>query len=194
MRQFRFVLIELSRGGKMKKLSIVLMILVMSLFFAGCNAIEDLNGEDTSLAQITTDELYGLDVSWSASNLKTKSTVNHPGILPADYYAPQGFTEEMDKDYYQMSCGSASGLSNLVGTRLEAGQSMTIKVNSQIEKGNLEIVLLKRGDDGHEFLHQFETNATESYTFTAEEFGIYYVRAGVESFAGSVEINRSIQQ
>lgn len=169
----------------------LLILLSLTILFSACNPIEDLNGEDTSLSQIAKDELYGFDVSWSASNLKTKSTVNHQGVVPSNYYAAEGFTEEMDKDYYEMSCGSASGISNLVGTRLEAGQSVTIEVNSQIEEGNLEIILLKRGENNNEFLYQFETDTVDTFTLTAEEFGIFYVRAGVESFAGSIVINRN---
>jgi hypothetical protein len=152
-----------------------------------------MNGEaDTSLSQITAEELYGIEVNWSATSLKTQSSVNHPGILPANYYAPEGFTEEMDKDFYQMSVGSASGITNLVGTRLEAGQGLTIAVESQIDAGNLEIVLLKKGENSNEFIYQFTTDTVDIYRFTAEEFGIYYVRAGLESFAGSIEVNRSV--
>ena len=176
----------------MKKLSFLFVLAVLVFTVAGCDAIDDLNGEaDTSLSQITIEELYGKDVQWSASNLKTKSSVSHSGILPNSYYAAEGFTEELDKDNYQMQCGSASGITNLIAVRLEAGESVTINVESQIDQGNLELVLLKRGEESHEFIYQFETDGTDSYSLSAENFGIYYVRAGLESFGGSIEVTRS---
>lgn len=176
----------------MKKNVPLLLLLFLTLLIVSCASIEDLNGEDTHLSQITTDELYGQEVGWSASNLKKQSYVDHAGMVPADYYAAAGFTEAMDKDYYRLECGSASGTTNLVGIRLEARQDVTLVVESEIREGNLEIVLLKHGEEANEFLYQFETNTVDVYKLSAEEFGIYYVRAGVESFAGMIEVNRGI--
>jgi len=175
----------------MKKLTVFLLLLTITSVFVSCNPIEDLNGADTSLSQITEEELLQKEVNWSAVSLKEKSFVNRPAAMPSDYYAAEGFSEEMDLDHYRMEVGSASGITNLVATRLEAGQGVTIVVESEIEQGNLAIVLLKRGEEHHQLIYQFDTGTVDIYKFTADEFGIYYVRAGVESFAGSIEVNRN---
>ena len=178
----------------MKKLHRLIFFLSIALMIVSCNPIEDLNGSDTSLSQITEAQLLEKEVNWNAVSLKEMSFVNHSGILPSDYYAIEGFSEQLDLDHYRMQVGSASGITNLVATRLEAGESVMIVVESEIEEGNLAIVLLEKGQENHQLVYQFQTGTVDIYKITAEQSGIYYVRAGVESFAGSIEVNRSFSE
>ena len=174
----------------MKRISIYMMSIIGILLLAACGAIEDTNGEDTSLVQITSEQIISHDIGWSASGLKTKS--ERAATRQSNYYANEGFRESDDYDYFQVECKSGSGITNLIATKMEEGQVAVFTVESQIESGNLKIVLLKRGNDADELIYEFTTNEEDTYEYEAEEFGIYYVRAAVESFEGSVAVSRQI--
>jgi hypothetical protein len=161
------------------------------LCLAACEKIDDTNGEaDTSLSQITDETLYGHNLGWSATGLKTQSRRNV--ARTGDYYANEGFREADDYDYYQVSCKSASGITNLIATKLNDGEKAVFEVESQIVSGNLKVVLLKRGEKTDELVYEFETAQTDTFELTSDGFGIYYLRAGVESFGGEIIVTREI--
>jgi predicted homoserine dehydrogenase-like protein len=90
-----------------------------------------------------------------------------------------------------MECKSASGITNLIATKSEEdGGKISFEVSSDIEEGNLYIVLVKRGDEKDEIIYEFITGKKDSYELTANEFGIYCIRAGLESFKGEIIVSR----
>ena len=171
----------------------VLLFFCAALCLAACGKIDDTNGEaDTRLSQITDEELYGHSMGWNATGLKTHSRRNV--ARTSNYYANEGFRETDDYDYYEVGCKSASGTTNLIATKLNDGDKVVFEVKSQISSGNLKVVLLKRGEKTNELVYEFETGKTDTFKLTSDGFGIYYVRAGVESFGGEIVVTREVSE
>ncbi len=171
----------------------VLLFFCTVLGLTACRNIDDTNGEtDTSLSQITDEELYGHNIGWSATGLNTQSRRNV--ARTSNYYANEGFRETDDYDFYKVSCKSASGTTNLIATKLDDGEMAVFEVESQISSGNLKVVLLKRGEKTDELVYEFETGQTDAFELIPDGFGIYYVRAGVESFGGEIIVTREVSE
>jgi len=89
---------------------------------------------------------------------------------------------------------SASGITNLIATKLEGeGEKVSFTVSSRIEQGNLNVVLVKRGDEKDELIYEFKTGKEDAYELIADGFGIYYIRAGLESFKGDIIVSRNFE-
>ncbi len=157
-----------------------LALLAISLFvLTGCGHIEDTNGEDPSLVTITREALAGKTISRTSSGINTVK--ERKRITINTQY------EDIDLDYLEMSGGIISGITNLMAIQLNAGQELTISAESGVQSGNLSLVLLS---PDNKILHEFPTGAYDIAKITAEVDGIYFIRAGCESFTGVILLER----
>ncbi len=165
----------------MKKAISIILVFLMIVLFTACEHIEDSNGDDTSLAVLTMDDLLGKSISYRGSGGST-STVRKNITTVGQY-------EDYDIDVLTMKGGFTSGIKNIMVTELKAGDKFTIESDAGVEKGNLGIILMS---PDNELLHSFSTNGTDSITITAETKGFYIVRMGAESFTGNIQLKRFI--
>lgn len=172
----------------MKKLTIAFIVLFATVVLTSCTEIEDTNGDDTSLCQITQEDLISNSANWSSNKSSTKTKKTSSGYIPNNYYTVE-FSEEIDHDYLSFKCGSASGVSTMVGVKLDVGEEAKITVESSIDSGNLAVIVMEKGES-NTLLYQFANDSEDSYIITAQEDAVYYVRVGAESFGGKVIITR----
>ncbi len=173
----------------MKKIRIVAALLIL-LSLTSCSSIEDSNGaDDTTLSSITEDQILGRDMGWNVFGLKENKS--RLVTRNSDYYSNEGFYESDDYDFYKVECKSASGITNLIATKSEGeSEKISFTVSSNIEEGNLKVVLVKRGDEEDELIYEFITGEQDLYELTVNELGIYYIRAALESFKGEITVSR----
>jgi hypothetical protein len=167
----------------MKKLFLAVISLVSILALSGCAAhIEDTNGDDTSLATLTMEDLTAVSVSARGAGTNIYSerrTITINTIHQTIYY-----------DYLEMYGGKTSGVKNIMATELKAGESLMIACESQVEVGNLAVILIS---PQKELLHEFPIGEYDEFiTGPAPETGEYIVRIGTESYTGAIILEREI--
>lgn len=170
--------------GTTIRLSLLTAVTLAAIFlFTGCAAhIDDPDPTTTTLKTLTLENLADASISYTSSGVSTASKRYNITIVTQH--------EKIDLDYYKMSGGTSSGVNSILATSLKEGQTLRIKCQSKVEKGNLALIVLS---PDREILHQFIINAVDQYEFTADKNGIYFVRIGTESFSGEIELERQFQ-
>ncbi len=159
----------------------LLIFLLTALVLTGCGGhIEDLDESSHELATLTIEDFT------AGSYSSTSSGVN-VSTRGAGYTIAED-TQNIDHDYIKRSGGKTSGLFSIMGTRLSAGEVLRIDTSATPDSGNIGLALITPSG---ELLYLFSIDGSDSYSFTAEEDGIYLVRAGMESFSGDVVVERA---
>lgn len=158
---------------------VVLMILFM---VSGCSHYEDTNGDDPSLQTITLEKMASTSTSFMGSGATiTSRRENFTTVMQY---------EDIDLDYLKMVGGKYSGVKSAVAFEINENDVVTIEVTTNVTIGNLGVILIS---PTHEIIYEFDLNTTDTYTLTAEEEGIYFIRIGTESFGGTLEITRTFE-
>ncbi len=165
-----------------KRILLCVVLLLSSLILTGCGHIEDTNGEDPSLVTIGIEKLTGSSISYTSSGVSTRTSRKNFTIVMQH--------EEIDYDYLEMTGGKTSGVRSIMATELKEGQTLSIHCESNVQSGNLAVILVS---PGNEILHTFPVGTFDTYTTPpAAEKGIYFVRIGTESYSGVILLEREI--
>jgi len=168
----------------MQKYHLILTILLVitALLLSGCGGehIEDLDESNHELNTLSTADFTGGSYSSTSSGVSISTSGSYQTIAED--------TQDIDYDYVNRSGGKTSGLFSVIGARLNAGETMRFDINVVPESGNIGLAVIS---PGAEMLYQFNTPGSDSYSFTAEENGVYLVRAATESFSGEITAERT---
>lgn len=166
---------------KMTQIVILTIITALLLTFTACSHIEDTNGDNTALVTIDLDKLSGTSLSATTNGVSSKSARNN--ITLVDMY------EDIDLDTLEMSGGTTSGIQNIIATEVKAGETLSIYVESRVDEGNLQVILLS---EDNEVVYAFETGTEDVAEVTVEETTTFFVRTGMESYSGTLYVERMI--
>jgi len=167
----------------MKTLPLLILLSCLLLVFltTGCeDHIEDLDESSHELTTLTTEDFTAGSYSSTSSGVNISTQVSG--------YTIAEDTQDIDYDYIKRSGGKTSGVFSFMGTRLSAGESLRIETSVTPESGNIGLAMISSAG---ELMYLFSIEGTDAYSFTAEENGIYIVRAAMESFSGDVVVERS---
>ncbi len=159
----------------------ICMILVLYFVLFSFNHIQDTNGKLTNLVTIDIEEEIKKEVTLYKSNYSTlRCSGGSTGI--------KGELKEVDRDTIKYSTKKISGVKTLQATLMNNGESLSIKVNSNLTMGNLVIVIV---DSNNNIIKEVTLNEEEIVNITSTEEGIYKVICGAESAKFDVVIQRS---
>ena len=165
------------------RLPLLVLPVVVLLLIAGCGShIDDPDPSSADLKTITLEKMADSSISYTSSGVSTVSKRYNITIVTQH--------EEIDLDYVKMSGGKSSGVRSIMATSLKQGQSLRIMCQSNVDKGNLALILLS---PDRRILHRFAINTGDQYQFTADKSGIYFIRMGAESFSGDIQLERQFQ-
>ena len=168
---------------KFCRLPLLVLTVVVLMLITGCGAhIDDPDPSSADLKTITLEKMADTSISHTSSGVSTVSKRYNITIVTQH--------EKIDLDYVKMNGGKSSGIRSIMATSLKQGQSLRIMCQSNVEKGNLALILLS---PDRRILHQFTVNSGDQYQFTADRSGIYFVRMGAESFSGDILLERQFQ-
>ena len=139
--------------------------------------LEDINGDDKSLATITTEmiELTEYDYVMNGNDITKKG--NKSGV--EEYYSG------CDYSYIKSTIKKLTGI-YISQTYLGSGKNVTYNINSNVESGNLRIVIT---DSTNKVLYDIPIDQNTTTTFNAKEGETYFVKFIGESAYITVEIN-----
>jgi len=164
----------------------LLLILLLSgtfLCLTGCGEhIADPDPTSFELKTLSREKLADSSTSHRSSGVSSVSKRYNITIL-TQY-------EKIDFDYLKLTGGKTSGVKGILATSLKKGQTLRLDCASKVDAGNLGLIVLA---PDRKILHQFALNQADSFQFTAEAAGIYFVRMGAESFSGEIELTRTIR-
>lgn len=165
---------------KILPLLILLSCLLLAFLTTGCeDHIEDLDQSSHELNTLTTEDFTAGSYRATSSGVGISTQVTG--------YTIAEDTQDIDYDYIKRSGGKTSGVFNLMGTRLSAGESMRFETTTAPESGNIGLAMISPSG---ELMYMFSIEGTDTYRFTAEENGIYLLRAAMESFSGDLVVER----
>ncbi len=99
----------------------------------------DTNGlENFALTEITRDEILSKDNNYRAVTGSAKSSGKHTNIIGTKL-------RDVDYDYISKSFGKIHGVVILQATKI-SGNTLTLNINSSVESGNAEIVIIIDGE------------------------------------------------
>ena len=119
-------------------LALIGCIVVLVIYFQPTSHIEDINGADnTELAVIAQDEILSSQDVYTAFSL-------HTGYDGAKTHVV-GKMKDYDYEECSLSCKKLSGTYTLQATKTDANQ-LTLDITSQLDEGNMEIVIIVDGE------------------------------------------------
>ena len=162
-------------------LFLAMLLVITILLLSGCGEhIEDLDESSHELNTLTTADFTAGSYSSTSSGVSISTSSSYQTIAED--------TEDIDHDYVKRSGGKTSGVFSVIGARLNTGETMRFDINVEPESGNIGLAVIAPSE---ELLYQFNTPGSDSYSFTAEENGVYLVRAATESFSGEITAERT---
>ena len=140
----------------------------------------DTNGPDNfSLNTITHKEILGSNCKHSANHEVKQLWGNGTKIR-------SGIYQEYDCDNVGYSCGRIDGITILQATKI-TGNTLTLNINSVVESGNAEIVILVDG----EYYCSVDVNQNQSITLQGVADKIVLVKLAAESAKIKVDVSRT---
>ena len=113
----------------------------------------DTNGpENFSLTEITRDEILSKDNNYRSSMVSERHSGHHTNIIGTRL-------RDCDYDYISRSFGKIYGVVILQATKI-SGNTLTLNINSSVESGNAEIVIIVDG----EYYCSVEVNQAQAVT------------------------------
>ena len=141
--------------------------------------IEDINGDDTSLAVLTLDELLSTKDHCAVFGMKYKTDGNQ-SMVGKDL-------EEVDYDTCSYRFKKISGRMTLQATKVDS-DTLTLDVSSTLLSGNAEIIVLV---DGEYYTHA-EVGQEQELVLDQVAGKLVVVKLGAESAEISVSVSRTI--
>lgn len=172
----------------MRKCYIFIICFVIMLSFTSCGTIEDTNGEEDKSLAVITDYKLSQSISGSISVGNSRKSGSQ-----SIYRASDGTNlsdDEYDFDNIEFSFTRLNGTQKAMITYLKKGQKLTIKISSNISKGNFTGVLL---DPDKVILKKIAADEDAVISITAEIEGDYKFIIAGESAEGSIKINRTYE-
>ena len=165
-------------GGVMAFIAIVAAVIIVTT--SGLEHIEDTNGpENTSLSSISKEEFV---------SGKDLYTANHCGFSEkGDQTKVSGTSKSRDYDRCSMYSKKFSGIYTLQATQTDAN-SMTLIVESTINSGNMEIIIVIDG----EYYQHVTTGGKQTIALEDVAGKLVLVRMAAESADISVVVEREI--
>jgi len=144
--------------------------------------IEDRNGsEQTNLAEIKREDILTSDDDFTA--------FSHGESFSGSRTNVDGELKKYDWQYCSFKSNKISGVKTLQATKTDS-QTITLDFSSQLEKGNLEIVIIIDG--------KYYTNAfiNESYSITLTDIAgkTVIVKLAAESASVNVSVSRKLEE
>jgi hypothetical protein len=150
----------------------------MMVFFTSSD-IEDTNGDDTSLAVLTLDDLLSQKNQYSAFGMGHK--------IEGEQTRVNNKLEDVDYDTCSFSFKKISGTKTLHATKVNA-DTVTLHITSELASGNAEIVILVDG----EYYDHAPVGQEQTFVLENASGKLVTVRLGAESAEVSVSVSRTI--
>lgn len=158
---------------------VAILLLINILFFPSYDFPDENGAEDTSLAVITLDDILYDRIGSSA--YMTSYSGKGSGTRVS------GRLDEYDFDQYSYRCKKLNGIVVLQATKTES-DSVTLTVDSTLDKGNLEIVVIV---DGEYYTH-VPVGQQQTVTIQNTYGKLIVVKCAGESAAFSASVERSL--
>lgn len=164
-----------------RRLLLVLLLGGTLLILTGCgDHIDDPDPSSFELKTLSLEKLADSSTSYRSAGVSSVSKRYKITIL-TQY-------EKIDLDYLKLTGGKTSGVKGIMAVSLKKGQTLRLDCVTKVGKGNLGLILTA---PDRRILHQFAINQADSFQFTADQAGTYFVRQGAESFSGEIELTRT---
>ncbi len=159
---------------------VIVAIFVLAICLIPKVEYADTNGPDNfALNTITRKEILSSNCKHSASHEVKQSWGSDTKIRSSIY-------EEYDYDNVSCSYGRIDGIAILQATKI-SGNSLTLNINSVVESGNAEIVILIDG----EYYYSVDVNQNQSVTLQGISNKMVVVKLAAESAKMKVDISRT---
>lgn len=166
----------------MKRFFSIILMACISVMLTSCMShIEDINGDDTSLASI---DLASKIESGSYSSRSSLSSTYYSGDSTYCF-----LDDDIDYDNMDITYGLISGVTKLQCSDMSQGETLTLTINSTLTEGNLEIVVV---GPNNTIVETVAVNEIVTVTIPSTDEGEYFVVIGAESAKVSIEIDREI--
>lgn len=137
--------------------AVILAILIgVIISFASESTFVDTNGTDNfALTEITQDDILSKDNNYRSLMVSEKHSGHHTNIIGTRL-------RDVDYDYISRSFGKIHGVIILQATKI-SGNTLTLNMNSSVESGNAEIVIVVDGE------YYCSVDVHESQTVTLQD-------------------------
>lgn len=175
----------------MKKFITSVLLLLVVICMSGCSLIysklkydvKDMNGDDTSLAVFTDDDICDeLPDNYCLNSIRESE--GDSSYSDEDY-------EDFDMDTVTLMAKSSFSGVGVVQVTYGKSDTITFSVTSKLTEGNLRIVLFDYTN--LTVLYDFEVGTTDSFTLTDASEGEYEVRVAGESAIFDITASRTFE-
>ncbi|MDD3477338.1 MAG: hypothetical protein PHP32_00470 [Candidatus Izemoplasmatales bacterium] len=164
----------------MKKFVLLFAMFLFTASLTACMShIEDLNGDDTSLATINLDSSISSG-SYSSTYSLTSSSYSGGRTYCFSY-------DDIDYDNINLTYSMISGVQKVSCSDMSEGDELSLTITSDLSEGNLEIAVV---GPNNTLIQTVTANATTTVTIPSTAEGEYFVVVGAESAKFSMSIIR----
>lgn len=159
-------------------ITVIVFIVVITSLLSGFDYV-DTNGEDNfALTDIKREDILGTGYGYKSYNFSNNYYGDHTGITSLKY-------QNYDYDYINMSFGKIHGVTFVNATKI-SGDTLELHIESTVESGNAEIVILVDG----EYYRSVEVNKKESVILEDISNKEVFVKLGCEGAKMEIEVAR----
>jgi hypothetical protein len=157
---------------------IVFVVVVITSSLSGFDYV-DTNGEDNfALTDIKREDILGTGYGYKSYKFSKNYYGDHTGITSLKY-------QNYDYDYINMSFGKIHGVTFVNATKI-SGDTLELHIESTVESGNAEIVILVDG----EYYRSVEVNKKESVILEDISNKEVFVKLACEGAKMEIEVAR----
>ena len=142
--------------------------------------IDDINGDDKSLAVISDELIEQTDADFT---ILKKHILN----VNTESSGVKGKYKKYDNDFSEISTKMLSGVW-IVNSYKADGKDLTYQIESEVKSGNLKIIFT---DESNKILKEIPIDSDFEFNFSTEEGTIYYIKLVGESAELKCKIYRN---
>ncbi len=158
---------------------IVAILIAVAISLTSKSNFVDTNGpENFTLTEITRDEILSIDNNYRAITGSAKSSGKHTNVIGTKL-------RNVDYDYISRSFGKIHGFIILQATKI-SGNNLTLNINSSVESGNAEIVIIIDG----EYYGSVDVNQDQSITLQGISNKEVIVKLACEGAKMKIDVTR----
>lgn len=159
--------------------AVVLFFILIAVIISSSPEFVDTNGPDNfALTEITRNEILSQNNNYRISMMSKRHSGHHTNIIGTKL-------RDYDYDHISKSFGKVHGVVILQATKI-SGNTLTLNINSSVESGNAEIIILVDG----EYYCSVDVNKEESITLQGISNKEVIVKLAAEGAKMEVNISR----
>ena len=160
--------------------AVIAFIIVAVVMISSATPFVDTNGPDNfALTEITRDDILSHNNSYRSSMVSEKHSGHHTNIIGTRL-------RDCDYDHISKSFGKIHGVVILQATKI-SGNTLTLSINSSIESGNAEIIILIDG----EYHSSVDVNQNRSVTLQNVAGKEVLVKLAAEDAKLKIDVSRT---